>query len=76
MKYYKTCQLKISSEVNLVLSDANENTNSDLCVCFESIKIFHTTGILKKFSLISRHFFGTKFQNGLPEIINIQALAV
>ena len=26
----------------------NWNTNSDLCVCFESIKIFHVTGILKK----------------------------
>ena len=48
MKYYKTCQLKVSSEVNLALSDANENINSDLCVCFESIKIFHVTGILKK----------------------------
>ena len=48
MKYYKTCQLKVLSEVNLALSDANENINSDLCVCFESIKIFHATGILKK----------------------------
>mgnify|MGYP004663311875 CR=1 FL=1 len=48
MKYYKPCQLKVSSEVNLALSDANENINSDLCVCFESIKIFHVTGILKK----------------------------
>ena len=49
MKYYKPCQLKVLSEVNLALCDANECTNSDLCVCFESIKIFHATGILKKF---------------------------
>ena len=69
MKYYKPCQLKVLSEVNLALSDANECTNSDLCVCFESIKIFHATGILKNFFLIFRHFFGAKFQNGLPEII-------
>lgn len=48
MKYYKTCQLKVLSEVNLALSDANECTNFDLCVCFESIKIFHVTEILKK----------------------------
>ena len=39
-------------------------------VCFESIKIFHATEILKKkIFLIFRHSFGAKFQNGLPEII-------
>ena len=30
MKYYKPCQLKVLSEVNLALCDANECTNSDL----------------------------------------------
>ena len=70
MKYYKPCQLKVLSEVNLALSDAKECTNFDLCVFSESIKIFHVTEILKKiFFLIFRHFFGAKFQNGLPEII-------
>ena len=70
MKYYKPCQLKVLSEVNIALCDANECTNSDLCVCFESIKNFHATGILKNFFfLIFRHYFGAKFQNGPPEII-------
>ena len=35
----------------------------------DSIRDFHVTGILKKFFLIFQHFFGAKFQNGLPEII-------
>ena len=48
MKYYKPCQLKVLSEVNLALSDAKECTNFDLCVFSESVKIFHATGILKK----------------------------
>ena len=70
MKYYKTWQSKVSSEVNLALFDANECTNSDLCVFSESVKIFHVTGILKKnFSQFIGTFFGTKFQNGLPKII-------
>lgn len=54
----------------ITLSQRIWNANSDLCVFFESIRNFHVTGILKKnFFLIFRHSFGTKFQNGLPEII-------
>lgn len=40
MKYYKTWQSKVSSEVNLALSDANENINSEHCVCFVSFIFF------------------------------------
>ena len=38
----------------------NWNINSDLCVCFESIKIFHVTGILKKFFPNFSAFFRNK----------------